>query len=68
LENNAERILGLDELGGLKELGMKRETLREARRLLKSRDLMSDDFNKALNAILAQVDKLNFLKKRRHLY
>jgi hypothetical protein len=58
MENNAERILGLDELTGLKGLGMKREALREVRRLLKSRDMTGDDFNKALNAILGQVDKL----------
>jgi hypothetical protein len=57
MENITERMSGLDELGGLTKLGMKREALRMARRLLKSRDTTSDDFSKALNAILTLADK-----------
>jgi len=39
MENDAERILGLDEWSGLSGLGMKREALSKARRTLKSRDM-----------------------------
>ncbi len=53
MENIKDRLLGLDELGGLTNLGMKREALRKARRMLKSRDMTGDDFNRALNAILS---------------
>jgi hypothetical protein len=57
MKNINDRLLGLDELGGLTNLGMKREALRKARRMLKSRDMTGDDFNRALNAILTLADK-----------
>jgi lipopolysaccharide biosynthesis regulator YciM len=57
MKNDAERILGLDELAGLSGLGMEREALSEARRTLKSRDMTSDDFNNALNIIHTHADK-----------
>jgi hypothetical protein len=58
MKNDAERISGLDELNALNELGMKRETLSETRCLLKSRSITSGDFNKALNALLVQANRL----------
>jgi hypothetical protein len=57
MNNDAERILGLDEWAGLSGLGMKREALTKARRALKSHDMTSNDFNNALNVILTHADK-----------
>src|SRR5476651_1574443 len=57
MKKDAERILGLDEWGGLSGLGMKHEALSKARRALKSRVMTCDDFNNALNIILTHADK-----------
>ena len=46
------------ELDGLRGLGMKRETLRLARRTLKETMITPESFNAALNAILTLADRL----------
>jgi hypothetical protein len=56
-DNFPQTASGVNELKGYVNIGMKHEALKMARRLLKGRDIKSDDFNNALNAILVQADK-----------
>ena len=48
---------GSNELDGLVGLGMKKDALALARRILKTKSASADEFGNALNAILTHADK-----------